>query len=155
MAATLYWCHSRAHPTARCLGGCVSPLELCLCNSWLVQHLERPWLSAGWKPSLPGQSRQGFQRPSHTPFSENCHATWCLLTLVTALPRGFFYRCGCGCCALATPRPCHQLPLELFPWHLPTSGKPQETHCTSRSTASLWAGPAPEQLSSETGCWFW
>lgn len=37
----------------------VSPPEK-LCQSWRVQSLEKPRLSATWKPSLPGQSRQSF-----------------------------------------------------------------------------------------------
>lgn len=82
-----------------------------------------------------------------------------LPALVTALQKGCFYSCGCGCCSPGNAHALSASPeratgswcVSPLPCHFPTQGKPQETPFLLRSTVLLWAGPYPEQLLSETG----
>ena len=86
-----------------------------LCESWWVQSLERPWLSAGWIPSLPGRAVRAsapflHALPCELPCKLLCHAladmphpvcppcSWFSWSL--ALPKSFFYmvrELGCHC----------------------------------------------------------
>lgn len=151
-AALQYWCNSRAHPVLWHLGGCMSSVELSgkLHQWWRMQCWEMPQPSAGWKPSLSGHSRQGFQHPS----CMNCHATLWLTyyALDMVLPRGFFYGCGCSHCCSGNAhvsisllcKSCQLLmglsALLVFPCQRKTS----ENSLDVRSTALLPARLTPE-----------
>lgn len=57
VAAIQYGCKSRAQPAAQHLAGSIFPPDLGLGSCitlWWVLTLQKPWLSAGWIPLLPG-----------------------------------------------------------------------------------------------------
>lgn len=104
------WPKSRAQPAADWQHHPPRALSELLHGFWWLQSLEKPWLSTGWIPLLPGRA-SGASAPSCTPFYTICSAVACLPVLATPTPQGLLLwrgKLGSHCC-----RSCQPLSLQL------------------------------------------